>query len=98
MTLIGTCNVCVILQLVEDTQRSTVAASARTMAAQEEGGPRLADRSWIDVQKKTFTNWVNDKLKETDKRVEDLETDLDDGVTLIKLLEVLAPGKRMPGR
>ena len=68
------------------------------MAAEDAGGPRLADRSWIDVQKKTFTNWVNDKLKETDRRVEDLETDLDDGVTLIKLLEVLAPGKRMPGR
>ena len=89
------CIVCVILQLAGDTQHSIVAASVRTMAAEEEGGPRLADRSWIDVQKKTFTNWVNDKLKETDRRVEDLETDLDDGVTLIRLLEVLAPGKRI---
>ena len=53
---------------------------------------------WIDVQTKTFTNWVNDKLKDTDRRVKDLATDLGDGVTLIKLLEVLAPGKRMPGR
>ena len=64
----------------------------------EEGGPRLADKGWIDVQKKTFTNWVNDRLKVTDRKVDDLQTDFDDGVNLIKLLEVLAPGKKMPGR
>lgn len=68
------------------------------MATEEERGLRQADCSWVDVQKKTFTNWINDRLKETDRRVEDLETDLEDGVTLIKLLEVLAPGKKMPGR
>lgn len=68
------------------------------MAAEEERSLRQADCSWVDVQKKTFTNWINDRLKETDRRVEDLETDLEDGVTLIKLLEVLAPGKKMPGR
>ena len=67
------------------------------MAAEEERGLRQAS-SWVDVQKKTFTNWINDRLKETDRRVEELETDLEDGVTLIKLLEVLAPGKKMPGR
>ena len=68
------------------------------MAVEEERGLRRADCSWVDVQKKTFTNWVNDRLRETDRRVEDLETDLENGVTLIKLLEVLAPGKRMPRR
>lgn len=67
------------------------------MAAEEERGLRQAS-TWVDVQKKTFTNWINDRLKETDRRVEDLETDLEDGVTLIKLLELLAPGKKMPGR
>ena len=67
------------------------------MAAEEERGTNQAS-SWVDVQKKTFTNWINDRLKETDRRVEVLETDLEDGVTLIKLLEVLAPGKKMPGR
>ncbi len=60
--------------------------------------PELADRSWIDVQKKTFTNWVNDHLKDTGLAVEDLQIDLDNGVVLIKLLEALAPGKKMPGR
>ena len=68
------------------------------MAVEEERGLRQAGYSWVDVQKKTFTNWINDRLKETDRRVEELERDLEDGVTLIKLLEVLAPGKKMPGR
>ena len=58
----------------------------------------LADRSWIDVQKKTFTNWTNNRLKGTDRQVNDLQTDLDDGVILIKLLEALAPKKKMPGK
>ena len=68
------------------------------MAAEEERGLRQAGYSWVDVQKKTFTNWINDRLKETNRRVEELERDLEDGVTLIKLLEVLAPEKKMPGR
>jgi len=59
----------------------------------------LADTGWIDVQKKTFTNWVNDKLKATpDNQVEDVKTGLQDGVSLITLLQVLAPGKKMPGK
>lgn len=59
------------------------------------GADGLADKGWIQVQKKTFTNWTNDKLKETDRQVEDIETDLADGVALIKLLEVLSHGKRV---
>lgn len=62
------------------------------------GSDGLADRGWVEVQKKTFTNWTNDKLKETDRHVDDLNTDLQDGVSLITLLQVLAPGKKMPGR
>ncbi len=64
----------------------------------QESVSQLADRSWIDVQKTTFTNWVNDHLKDTGLSVEDLQIDLDNGVVLIKLLEALAPGKKMPGR
>lgn len=45
---------------------------------------------WIDVQRKTFTNWVNDKLKDTPYKVTVLEDDFSDGITLIKLLEKLA--------
>ena len=62
----------------------------------QEGGDEGTDAiytEWIDVQKKTFTNWVNQKLKGTPYKVEVLEKDLDDGVTLIKLLETLANKK-----
>ena len=68
------------------------------MSGNGSAGDGLADRSWVDVQKKTFTNWVNDKLKETDKHVDELRSDLQDGTSLITLLQVLAPGKKMPGR
>ena len=62
----------------------------------QEGGDEGTDATyteWIDVQKKTFTNWVNEKLKGTPYKVEVLQKDLDDGVTLIKLLETLAHKK-----
>ena len=62
------------------------------------GGDGLADRGWVEVQKKTFTNWVNDKLKETDKHVDELQSDFQDGTSLITLLQALAPGKKMPGK
>ena len=64
-----------------------------TSPVQESGGAHLADRGWIDVQKKTFTNWVNEKLKDTPCKVEVLEKDFDDGITLVKLLEVLSKKK-----
>ncbi|CAI7991468.1 Filamin-C [Geodia barretti] len=57
------------------------------------GGAQLADRGWIDVQKKTFRNWVNEKLKDTPCKVEVLEKDFSDGITLIKLLEALSKKK-----
>ena len=53
------------------------------------------DKAWVAVQKKTFTNWTNDKLKDTDRQVEEVEKDFVDGVTLIKLLQVLSHGKKI---
>ncbi|BET00336.1 Growth-Arrest-Specific Protein 2 Domain [Nesidiocoris tenuis] len=41
------------------------------------------------IQKKTFTKWVNKHLKKTNRHVTDLFTDLQDGLNLISLLEVL---------
>ena len=48
--------------------------------------------SWLQIQERTFTNWVNDKLSlgDTDRIVVDLSTDLSDGIILIKLLEILS--------
>lgn len=59
------------------------------------GGPKMAsvDRSWIEVQQSTFTNWCNDHLKGAETKIDDLETDLDDGVRLVILLEQLAMKK-----
>ncbi|KAI9882110.1 MAG: Mitochondrial translocator assembly and maintenance protein 41 [Watsoniomyces obsoletus] len=45
--------------------------------------------SWISVQQKTFTKWLNSKLKTRDVSISDLVKDLSDGVLLIHLLEIL---------
>ncbi|KAJ5649834.1 uncharacterized protein N7484_003557 [Penicillium longicatenatum] len=47
------------------------------------------EKQWINVQQKTFTKWLNDKLKARSLAIEDLVTDLSDGVILIHLLEIL---------
>ncbi|KAJ5099502.1 hypothetical protein N7532_006503 [Penicillium argentinense] len=47
------------------------------------------EKQWINVQQKTFTKWLNDKLKARNLAIEDLVTDLSDGVILIHLLEIL---------
>jgi len=54
----------------------------------EEEKPR--DRSWIDVQKKTFTRWSNNFLKDRKMFIQNLETDLSNGLLLINLLEIIA--------
>ncbi|XP_060790175.1 spectrin beta chain, erythrocytic isoform X5 [Neoarius graeffei] len=64
---------------------------------------RLYERSRIkgladereDVQKKTFTKWVNSILARVNCRISDLYLDLRDGRMLIKLLEVLS-GEKLP--
>ncbi|KFD65474.1 hypothetical protein M514_22400 [Trichuris suis] len=48
-----------------------------------------------NVQKKTFTKWVNSHLDRAQCRIQDLYTDLRDGKMLIKLLEILS-GERLP--
>ncbi|KAJ5966400.1 hypothetical protein N7481_013114 [Penicillium waksmanii] len=63
------------------------------------------EKQWINVQQKTFTKWLiflsgslplhvarellNDKIKSRALAIEDLVTDLSDGVMLIHLLEIL---------
>lgn len=50
----------------------------------------VRDRTWVDVQKKTFTRWCNNFLSERLMKLADLETDLSDGIKLINLLEILS--------
>ena len=50
--------------------------------------------AWAIAQKVTFTAWMNEKLKHSGVNVKDLFTDLEDGLILIRLMEVLS-GKKM---
>lgn len=48
------------------------------------------DKSWEVIQKKTFTNWINNKLKiRSIPPLNNIDTDLASGETLIQLLEII---------
>jgi filamin len=44
---------------------------------------------WVEIQRNTFRNWVNEQLRLRNLAVEDLRTDFGDGVLLVALIEVL---------
>lgn len=52
------------------------------------------DQRWVQIQQKTFTNWVNEQLKAVGKRLDNVQIDFIDGVNLIALIEVLQ-GRRI---
>ncbi|KAL6060975.1 actin binding [Balamuthia mandrillaris] len=54
------------------------------------GAAHSTHEKWVLVQKKTFTAWVNWVLSKRNLSIEDLSTDLSDGVILINLLELLS--------
>ena len=70
------------------------------MAAKEEedtaaSSPKIANENWIERQKRAFTGWCNWQLSKIEDettvyKVDDLQTQFGDGITLIKLMEVLA--------
>uniref|UniRef100_A0A8C4RYN7 Filamin C n=1 Tax=Erpetoichthys calabaricus TaxID=27687 RepID=A0A8C4RYN7_ERPCA len=51
------------------------------------------DAPWKKIQQNTFTRWCNEHLKCVNKRINDLQKDLTDGLKLIGLLEVLSQKK-----
>lgn len=53
------------------------------------------DTSWIGIQKRTFTRWVNQHLSDRAMKIEDLTEDLSDGLALINLLEIISD-KKLP--
>lgn len=53
------------------------------------------DAQWKRIQQNTFTRWANEHLKTVNKSIASLETDLEDGLRLITLIEVLS-GKILP--
>lgn len=56
-----------------------------------------SDTGEEERQLRVYSNWVNSKLKEADLHVNNLPKDLENGVVLIKLLELLS-GKKIPGK
>lgn len=48
------------------------------------------EQQWVKVQQKTFTKWLNSKLKIREVEINDLITDLSDGIVLVHLLEILS--------
>lgn len=68
-------------------------ASAALMFDYREDGEHSDNtKFWIEVQRKTFTNWVNNKLEGTGFVVEDIEQDFADGRALMALIHQLIPG------
>uniref|UniRef100_A0A158Q7V9 Calponin-homology (CH) domain-containing protein n=1 Tax=Elaeophora elaphi TaxID=1147741 RepID=A0A158Q7V9_9BILA len=51
---------------------------------------RQPDEAWKRIQQNTFTRWVNQKLEPVNVVVTDLETDFEEGLKLIRLVEVLS--------
>lgn len=45
--------------------------------------------TWVQIQHKTFSNWVNEQLTSTGRTVDNLATDFCDGVKLVALIEAL---------
>lgn len=48
------------------------------------------DAPWKQIQKNTFTRWANEHLKKVGFTINNLETDLSDGLKLIALIEILS--------
>ena len=54
------------------------------------------DEAVIEARTRTFVKWINGCLHSKGIHIKNLDTDLESGVVLIKLLETLAHGKRIP--
>ena len=65
---------------------------------QVESLPTEEDVAIIAARTRTFVTWINSHLKEKRITIQNLDSDLESGVVLIKLLESLAHGKRIAGR
>jgi cortexillin 1/2 len=55
----------------------------------------IKEKGWENVQIKAFTSWVNSLLEHRDLKIQDIKTDLSDGVKLMHFLELLS-GKKVP--
>lgn len=65
-------------------------------AAMERNNSSSISAPWVQIQQKTFTNWVNEQLRPAGKQVDDLVTDFEDGLMLITLLDSLVASRGLP--
>jgi len=65
-------------------------ASKATNQQDEQCAPSRHDADWKNIQERAFCRWANERLKAVKLEINDLETDLSDGVRLIELAESLA--------
>ena len=56
-----------------------------------------AVEGWVGVQARTFTTWLNHKLRLSKIKIGDVVSDLGDGLVLIALMEQLS-AKKMIGK
>eukprot|EP01114_Cavostelium_apophysatum_P007750 TRINITY_DN1992_c0_g1_i1.p1 TRINITY_DN1992_c0_g1~~TRINITY_DN1992_c0_g1_i1.p1 ORF type:complete len:501 (+),score=239.35 TRINITY_DN1992_c0_g1_i1:62-1564(+) len=56
--------------------------------------PETKERGWEKVQIKAFTSWLNGILSQRNIQINDIQTDLSDGVGLLNFLELLS-GKKV---
>jgi len=50
---------------------------------------KSGESSWVRVQEKAFTAWMNETVQKRNMQVSDLRTDLESGLTLINFFEIL---------
>lgn len=48
---------------------------------------------WVEIQEKTFKNWINEQLRPLNMSISNFQTDFNDGLKLIALIEVLQKRK-----
>jgi len=59
-------------------------------AGKNASGWAVMDKAWENIQKKTFTKWVNSHLAKRAKKIEEITTDFGDGLLLLAFLEVIS--------
>lgn len=58
-----------------------------------EGDPQtklVMEKTWERIQKKTFTGWCNNHLRKRGLKIENIESDMGDGLLLVSLLEIIS--------
>lgn len=59
-------------------------------AVKEAKAAIASEVKWYDIQEKVFTRWANDEVKQRGMHINELKTDMADGIILVNLLEVLS--------